>query len=220
MGQWWLDIQVHYLANWRYLNSKEIGRTSSLNSMAIYSGVDQKLIETILDEIHNGAAGLPDFQRSYVWDPDDTVNLIASISRHYPAGSILSVGNGNEYFVTRKFEEAPDNGHRPEYLILDGQQRLTSLYHAFFGCGEFQYFLDIDKFLNGDDIADGEVIKFEKSAKKTGGKPFRDVMESDFLYHAQNRVMPLSVIFGPTKNFHKWEKKVSKELLHDDREEF
>jgi hypothetical protein len=187
--------------------------------MAIYDAVSQKLLENLLDEIHSGSAGLPDFQRSYVWDPDDTVNLISSIARHYPAGSILTVGNANNYFVTRKFEKAPDDGHKPKYLVLDGQQRLTSLYQAFFGCGEFLYYLDIDLLLEGRDLADGEVIKFQKATKKIEGKPFLEVMDSDFSYQARNRVMPLSVIFGPGKNFNKWEKKFIKEVPEDEREE-
>ena len=180
--------------------------------MATYDGVNTRQLETLLDEIHSEALGLPDFQRSYVWDPDDTVHLIASIARQYPAGSILTVGNAGNYFVTRKFEKAPDNGHNPNYLVLDGQQRLTSLYQAFFGCGEYIFYLDINLYLEGKDLADGEVIKFQKAKKKVGTKSFREVMESDISYQAENRVMPLSVIFGPGKNFNKWEKKFNKAI--------
>jgi hypothetical protein len=187
--------------------------------MTIYESVSQKPLEALLDEIQEETLGLPDFQRSYVWDPDDTVRLVASIARHYPAGSILAVGNGSDYFKTRKFANAPDNGHKPKYLVLDGQQRLTSLYHAFFGCGEYVYYLDIDRFVAGFDLAEADVIKFEKSKKKIGGKPFHELMESDISYQAQNKVMPLSVIFGPEKNFNKWEKKFLKELPEDNKEE-
>jgi hypothetical protein len=187
--------------------------------MTIYESVSQKPLEALLDEIQEETLGLPDFQRNYVWDPDDTVRLVASIARHYPAGSILAVGNGNDYFKTRKFANAPDNGHKPKYLVLDGQQRLTSLYHAFFGCGDYVYYLDIDRFIAGLDLAEADVIKFEKSKKKVGGKPFHELMESDISYQAQNKVMPLSVIFGPEKNFNKWEKKFLKEVPEDNKEE-
>lgn len=187
--------------------------------MVAYDGVNTKQLETLLDEIHSETSGLPDFQRSYVWDPDDTVNLIASIAHQYPAGSILTVGNASSYFATRKFEKAPDNGHTPNYLVLDGQQRLTSLYQAFFGCGEYVFYLDIKLFLEGKDLAEGEVIKFQKATKKVGGKAFREVMESDFSYHAENMIMPLSVIFGPGRNFNKWEKKFNKALPEEEREQ-
>ena len=186
--------------------------------MATYDGVNTKQLETLLDEIHSESLGLPDFQRSYVWDPDDTVHLIASIARQYPAGSILTVGNAGNYFAIRKFEKAPDNGHNPNHLVLDGQQRLTSLYHAFFGCGEYIFYLDINLFLEGKDLADGEVIKFQKAKKKVGTKSFREVMESDISYQAENRVMPLSVIFGPGKNFNKWEKKFNKAIPAEEQE--
>lgn len=186
--------------------------------MAIYDGVNQKLLETLLDEIHSEAVGLPDFQRSYVWDPDDTVSLIASIALSYPAGSILTVGNGNNYFVTRKFEKAPDVGHIPTSLVLDGQQRLTSLYQAFFGCGDYLYYLDIDLFLSGKDLADGEVIKFQKATKKVAGVPFRQILENDFAYQAQHKILPLSVIFGPGKNFNRWEKNFLKQISESERE--
>ena len=187
--------------------------------MTIYDSVSQKPLGYLLNEIHQGTSGLPDFQRSYVWDPDDTVRLVASIARHYPAGSILAVGNSNDYFISRKFEEAPDNGHKPMYLILDGQQRLTSLYQAFFGCGKYVYYLDIGRFVAGFDLAEEEVIKFEQSKKKVGGKPFHELMESDIFYQAQNNLMPLSVIFSPGKNFNKWEKKFIKELPEDKKNE-
>lgn len=184
-----------------------------------YNGVNPKLLEALLDEIHNETLGLPDFQRSYVWDPNDTVSLIASIARQYPAGSLLTVGSNN-YFAVRKFETAPSNGITPASLVLDGQQRLTSLYQAFFGRGDYIYYLDIKSFLEGKDLADGEVINFQKASKKVGSKTFREVMESDFAYHAEKKVMPLSVIFGPGTNFNKWERKFIKALPEDDREEF
>lgn len=188
--------------------------------MSIYDGVNQKLLETLLDDVHAEAAGLPDFQRDYVWDPNATINLVASVARDYPAGSILTVGNANNYFATRKFENAPDNGHMPKYLVLDGQQRLTSLYQALFGAGDYRYYLDIKQFLEKEDLLEEEVINFTKASKKIGGKSFHDLMENDYSYQAQNKVMPLSHIFGPGKSFHKWAKGVEKALPAEEREEF
>ena len=78
--------------------------------MSIYDGVNQKLLENLLDDVHTEAAGLPDFQRDYVWDPNATINLVASVARDYPAGSILTVGNAN-HFAIRKFENAPEPLH-------------------------------------------------------------------------------------------------------------
>jgi hypothetical protein len=188
--------------------------------MSTYDGVNQKHLEVLLDEIDNETSGLPDFQRDYVWDPGATIKLIASIARSYPAGSILTVGNSGNHFVTRKFEDAPDGGSMPKYLVLDGQQRLTSLYQAFFGKGEYRYFLDIDRFLAGEDLMEGEVIQFEKAKKKISGKTFHELMDSDFAYHAEKRILPLSHIFGQKKSFHKWSNKVAKEVAVENRDEF
>jgi hypothetical protein len=48
----------------------------------------------------------------------------------------------------------PLSGHGPTFLVLDGQQRLTSLYQAFYGVGEHQYFLNLRELLDGADFED------------------------------------------------------------------
>ena len=191
----------------------------NLRSMSIYDGVNPKLLGNLLHDVQTEAAGLPDFQRDYVWDPSATINLVASVARDYPAGSILTVGNAN-HFAVRKFENAPNTGVMPKYLVLDGQQRLTSLYQALFGTGEYRYYLDIKLFLDNKDLVEEEVIKFAKEGKKIGGKTVNDLMENDYSYQAQNKVMPLSHIFGTGKSFHKWAKKVQKALPSEERDEF
>jgi hypothetical protein len=44
------------------------------------------------------------------------------------------------------------SAQRPTYLVLDGQQRLTSLYQAFFGVGAHRYYIDVRKLLDGADF--------------------------------------------------------------------
>lgn len=84
----------------------------------------------LLESIHNREVALPDFQRDFVWDPGATEELIESLCQNFPAGSLLRIKNGAGFqFAPREFQGAPAlNGHAPSYLILDGQQRLTSLY--------------------------------------------------------------------------------------------
>lgn len=85
----------------------------------------------LLDEIHKGAIQLPDFQRGWVWDDDRIRALIASVSLSYPIGAVMlmETGDAGLRFKPRLVEGAPPaNGTKPEKLILDGQQRLTSLY--------------------------------------------------------------------------------------------
>jgi hypothetical protein len=82
-------------------------------------------INTILAQIDLGAMALPEFQRGYVWNRDQVRDLIASLYRRYPVGGLL-------IWKTRT-EQAHAKGASPLQpgfvdLILDGQQRITSLY--------------------------------------------------------------------------------------------
>jgi hypothetical protein len=107
--------------------------------------------------IHNKEMGLPDFQRDFVWDPYATAELLESIIQNFPAGSLLKIKNGAEFlFEPRAFKGAPalDRNSKPSYLILDGQQRLTSLYQALYGEGDHLYYLNLAALQNGGDLED------------------------------------------------------------------
>jgi hypothetical protein len=84
----------------------------------------------ILDRIVEGKIQLPDFQRGWVWDDDHIRDLLVSIARAFPIGSIMLLETGGTAkFQTRPIEgvELPNLASPIEQLILDGQQRLTSL---------------------------------------------------------------------------------------------
>ncbi len=87
----------------------------------------------ILKAVHHGKIQLPDFQRNWVWDDNRIKGIIASVAKSFPIGAImlLETGNENIRFKTKPVEGvAETNGAQPEMLILDGQQRITSLYQA------------------------------------------------------------------------------------------
>jgi hypothetical protein len=87
----------------------------------------------LLRDIQTGEIQLPDFQRGWVWDDDHIRSLIASVSLSYPIGAVmlLQTGGDGTQFQPRPIEGVvADRGKKPEYLILDGQQRMTSLYLA------------------------------------------------------------------------------------------
>jgi uncharacterized protein with ParB-like and HNH nuclease domain len=86
----------------------------------------------ILKDINKGRIQLPDFQRGWVWDDNRIKGIIASVAKSFPIGAVMLLETGNESirFKTKPLEGVPDNGIKPEKLILDGQQRLTSLYQA------------------------------------------------------------------------------------------
>jgi hypothetical protein len=90
-------------------------------------------LDKLLDDCHNGFIQLPDFQRSWVWDEDRIKSLIASVSRAFPIGALLSLDTGGPVnFKPRPVEGAPDEAKEisPRSLLLDGQQRMTSLYQV------------------------------------------------------------------------------------------
>lgn len=89
-------------------------------------------LEDLLKEAKNGKIQLPDFQRSWVWDEDRIIDLLASISRAFPIGAIMTLKTGGEVnFYPRPIQGVgEETEHAPEELLLDGQQRITSIYQV------------------------------------------------------------------------------------------
>ena len=90
-------------------------------------------LEDLLRQCHKGELQLPDFQRSWVWDEDRIKSLIASVSRGFPIGALMTLERGGEVeFKPRQVEgTSPEAGNvDPQSLLLDGQQRMTSLYQV------------------------------------------------------------------------------------------
>ena len=72
---------------------------------------------------------LPNFQREFVWTADQIAELFDSIKRGYPVGAIILLKYHEDYpFEARGLGEEEGAGERHEFYIIDGQQRLTSLY--------------------------------------------------------------------------------------------
>lgn len=128
--------------------------------MSVYSN-DTDLAE-LLNQIENGKIQLPDFQRDWVWDDDKICKLIESIASGFPMGAamFLETGNPAVRFTHRTFTGAPKHSDvTPDRLVLDGQQRLTTLFQVFRGKGATivngakskerrYYYLDIRKALD------------------------------------------------------------------------
>src|SRR5437016_11713298 len=84
-------------------------------------------VAKLVDMIKDGDLRLPEMQRRYVWPGTRVRDLLDSLYRGYPSGSIL-VWETEQDIVTRKM--SVDQGTTPfagRKLLLDGQQRLTSL---------------------------------------------------------------------------------------------
>ncbi len=86
-------------------------------------------LRKLLDEIVEGELQLPDFQRGWVWDDEHIRSLLVSVARSFPIGAVMLLETGGKVrFQVRPVEGVtlPDDAEA-ERLILDGQQRLTSL---------------------------------------------------------------------------------------------
>lgn len=95
-----------------------------------------KSLDTALDElmrdVASGKAQLPEFQRSWTWDDGRIRGILASLTQGYPMGAIMRLEYGNEEvkFKYRPIEGVKNVSEKPDYLVLDGQQRLTSMYRT------------------------------------------------------------------------------------------
>jgi hypothetical protein len=84
-------------------------------------------IGTLVDMYKRGELRLPEIQRHYVWRATQVRNLLDSLYRGYPSGSIL-MWETDEPVPTREFAISQDTtAFAGRKLLLDGQQRLTSL---------------------------------------------------------------------------------------------
>ncbi|MGH8432978.1 MAG: GmrSD restriction endonuclease domain-containing protein [Pseudomonas sp.] len=84
----------------------------------------------MIRDITAGKVQLPDFQRGWVWDDSHVRSLLVSVARSFPVGAVMLLDTGGEVrFQVRPIENVdfPAGIPEPEKLILDGQQRLTSL---------------------------------------------------------------------------------------------
>lgn len=82
-------------------------------------------VSTILDHIDSGDMALPTFQRGYVWKRDQVRKLMDSLYKGHPAGSLLVWVTPSDNVSHRGSQDLASGDVQ---LLLDGQQRITSLY--------------------------------------------------------------------------------------------
>lgn len=157
---------------------------------------------------------MPDFQRGWVWEDGRIQALIASITNNYPIGAamFLEYGNENVRFKYRTIESAPETSVVPSDLILDGQQRLTSIYSALYNPapvhtrtdkgGEIYryYYIDIKKAL--DSSCDRVDAIFSVPKNKIVTSDFGRKIEldlSDREKEFEQRKFPLNIILNFTE---------------------
>jgi len=118
--------------------------------------IDAKQIrlEDLLDSVEEGTAVLPAFQRDFDWSDSDVVSLLATLLSDWPAGSILLMSGAPKFFEVREFDDGPDPADDIRYVVLDGQQRLTALFHAIRGRGDDAFILRAGELAESDGSAE------------------------------------------------------------------
>lgn len=174
-------------------------------------------LKDVLDAIARGDTQLPDFQRGWVWDDVHIRSLIASLSLSYPIGAVMFLEAGGVPFKPRLFEGVSLNPPpKPKTLVLDGQQRLTSMFLALRsglpvktktekGAEVLRvYFLDMVKCL--DPVADREDAVLSVSDKLLVTSDFGRKVDLDLstpaLQYGQ-RLFPIALMFD-TQGFMQW----------------
>ncbi|MEP3040723.1 MAG: DUF262 domain-containing protein [Roseibium sp.] len=115
-------------------------------------------LNTLISRLREGRYVIPDFQREFEWKPWDIRDLMRSIFLDYYVGSLLLWKGKKENFDALSCEPIYgfDGGGNAEYIVLDGQQRLTALYYAFLApdvplpnrANRAVYYLNVEKFMN------------------------------------------------------------------------
>jgi len=173
---------------------------------------DKETLVDLLTSIHRGKTQLPDFQRGWVWDDEHIRGLLASITLSFPIGAVMMLETGGKSvrFKPRVIEGvALAQPVEPERLILDGQQRLTSLYRALHvnkvvdtmdqrkNTIRRWYYLDIRKALDpAVDREDAIVALPEDRIIRN----FRGQVEQDFSsieLECKHELFPFSIVFSP-----------------------
>jgi hypothetical protein len=169
-------------------------------------------LDDLLKDCHTGVIQLPEFQRGWVWDEDRIKSLIASISQAFPVGALMSLDTGGPVkFKLRPIEGTPEKARlaTPQSLLLDGQQRMTSLYQATLQGRAVEivapkknkkpvrrwFYIDIRKSLDSSVDREEAIIGVpeDKIVRPDFGHEGRDLSSAQLEY--QSLMFPLSQVF-------------------------
>ncbi|MFC2487329.1 MAG: DUF262 domain-containing protein [Alloprevotella sp.] len=187
--------------------------------MAVKSN-DTNLSE-LLKTVGNGKSQLPDFQRSWVWDDTRICKLIESLTSGFPMGAAMFLDYSPDAGIRFKYRlfERVDKKYEsvvPDSLVLDGQQRLTTLYQVFMSKAPVitrtdtdkesvikrYYYMDIKKAINPEADRLEAIISISEDKTKTeniGRDLILDLRTREDEY--KNLMFPLNLTFSDTMDW-------------------
>ena len=154
-------------------------KTHQGSQVSTFDSTKQSLKE-LLKDVVSGKIQLPDFQRGWVWDDEHVRSLLVSMGRSFPVGAVMLLETGGDVrFQVRPVENVPQAELiKPERLILDGQQRLTTLTQVLKLAGPVQtrdtkgkpaeryYYIHIPTALEGHDRLEDALISVDASRQR------------------------------------------------------
>jgi len=166
-------------------------------------------ISSLLRDMDEGKLVLPAFQRRFDWDNRRQDAFIRAIINGYPTGNLLFLQYPKGETLGKRLIEGVDPARvnvYPDRIILDGQQRLTTLYHVLYGKGgasrrrAFVKIGKVDEFF-------GNNGKLPDSSEKAGielakeSVEFMNANRAEWLYSSLDKqlnehVIPLTCVLG------------------------
>ena len=168
-------------------------------------------LKQLLTDVSLGKIQLPEFQRDWTWDDNRIKGIIASLSQGYPMGAIMQLqyGNPDIRFKYRTISGVGDKDIIPDTLVLDGQQRLTSIFQSTFNKKPVKtktdkgkvisryYYLDMKKCLDPNEDRFDAIVSVP-SDKKIKTNFDRDIILdlSTVEYEFENKMFPVNLSYS------------------------
>lgn len=167
-------------------------------------------LSQLLEEVNTGKTQLPEFQRDWTWDDNRIRGILASLSQGYPMGAImrLQYGNPDIKFKYRTIQGVGEKEVIPDFLVLDGQQRLTSIYQATYSQKpvatktdkgkeiERYYYLSMEKCMDeNEDRLDAVIaVPPDRKTKENFDRDIKlDLSNQDKEY--EQKMFPVNIVF-------------------------
>ena len=176
------------------------------------SSLDTSLNQLLID-VDSGKIQLPEFQRDWTWDDNRICGIIASLSQGYPMGAIMRLQYGNPN-IRFKYRTITGVGHKdvvPDFLVLDGQQRLTSIYQAVFSNKVVNTKTEKNKeiqrfyYLSMDDCMDETIDRIDAVVSIPEDRKLKENFNRDIVLDLstreleyKNKMFPVNIVFSTT----------------------